>query len=106
MLSSTCSVARSIGERDHAGDFEAELFRWDGPAAWVFACVPDEYAPDFAGAFGRVPVLASVDGVTWGTSVWCDKTHGWLLAVPRRVRKGKDDGDLVRVRIELDESRL
>lgn len=86
--------------------FEAELFQWEGPAAWMFVRVPDDRAPDFAGAFGRVPVHATVDGVAWPTSVWRDKSHGWLLAVPRRVRQDKGDGDVVRVCVDVDESRI
>jgi hypothetical protein len=53
-----------------------------------------------------VPVVATVDGVTWATSVWRDKDAGWLLAVPKKVRRGKGDGDVVTVAIEVDESRL
>ncbi len=68
--------------------------------------MPDEHAPDVGGAFGRVPVMATVDGVTWATSVWKDAGHGWLLAVPERVRRGKVDGDTVRVMVEVDHSRL
>jgi hypothetical protein len=87
--------------------FETRLLRWSGPAAWVFAPVPPEEAPDVApGSFGRVPVVATVDGVTWRTSVWRDRAAGWLLPVPARVRRGKDDGDPVHVEVELDPDRL
>jgi hypothetical protein len=86
--------------------FESTLVRWAGPSAWVFAPVPEDYAPATAGAFGRVPVVATVDGTTWRTSVWRDKAHGWLLPVPARVRHDKDDGDLVTASIEVDSSRL
>lgn len=88
------------------GSFDAELVEWDGPAAWHFVRVPDELAPDFAGAFGRVPVIAIVDGITWKTSVWRDKNSGWLLAIPKKVRRGKGDGDVVTVSVEVDEGRL
>jgi hypothetical protein len=86
--------------------FEGELTEWDGPAAWHFVEVPAQHAPDFAGAFGRVPVVATVDGTTWQTSVWRDKNAGWLLPVPKKVRRGKGDGDVVGVSIEVDDSRL
>jgi len=82
------------------------LFEWDGPAAWHFVVVPEEKAPDFAGAFGRVPVVATVDGIAWSTSVWRDKTAGWLLAVPRKIRRDKADGDVVTVSIEVDVTRM
>ncbi|GAA4587674.1 hypothetical protein BJY16_008300 [Actinoplanes octamycinicus] len=86
--------------------FEADLVRWPGESAWVFAPVPAEHAPERAGAFGRVPVTATVDGTRWATSVWRDKEAGWLLAVPKRIRAGKDHGDVVRVEVEVDPSRL
>jgi hypothetical protein len=79
--------------------FTAALFRWDGPNAWTFVSVPDAHAPLAAGAFGRAPVRATVDGLAWDTSVWRDRRHGWLLAVPRRIRGTKEHGDEVVVRI-------
>jgi hypothetical protein len=94
-------------ERDgRPAEFTGELVEWDGPAAWHFVRVPEEKAPDFAGAFGRVPVVATVDDVTWETSVWRDKNSGWLLAVPKKIRRGKGDGDFVTVEIEVDHSRI
>jgi hypothetical protein len=86
--------------------FQATLVRWSGEAAWVFAPVPDEHAPEAAGPFGRVPVVATVDGRTWATSVWRDKNAGWLLPVPKKVRGQKDDGDVVLVEVDVDPSRL
>jgi hypothetical protein len=86
--------------------FTARLFEWDGPAAWHFVEVPQECAPDDAGAFGRTPVVATVDDVTWSTSVWRERGGRWLLPVPARVRRGKGDGDSVTAAIEVDASRL
>ena len=86
--------------------FDATLVRRPGPGGWVFAPVPDEQAPETAGAFGRVPVTATVDGRTWATSVWRDRAAGWLLPVPARIRGGKDDGDAVVVEVAVDHGRL
>ena len=86
--------------------FETTLVRWPGAAGWVFAPVPVEHAPETAGPFGRVPVTATVDGRTWATSVWRDRAAGWLLPVPARIRRGKDDGDAVTVDVEVDAARL
>jgi hypothetical protein len=44
-------------------------------------------------------VLAVVDGRSWETSVWRDRKHGTLLPVPKKIRGGKDDGDLVEVEL-------
>ena len=86
--------------------FTATLVRWPGEGSWVFAPVPQQHAPATAGPFGRVPVIATVDGRTWATSVWRDKKAGWLLPVPARMRAGKDHGDTVAVEVEIDQSRL
>ena len=50
-------------------------------------------------AWGRTPVLATVDGYEWKTSVWRGKDGRTLLAVPKRARGAKGDGDRVKVRI-------
>lgn len=79
--------------------FTATLFRYPGPGGWHFAPVPPRYAPPVTHAWGRTPVLATVDGSSWKTSVWRGKDGRTLLAVPARVRGAKGDGD--RVRVEL-----
>jgi hypothetical protein len=85
--------------------FEATLVRYPGPAAWVVVPVPEERAPPTAGPFGRTPVIATVDGTTWSTSAWRDRTGGWMLPVPARIRRGKDDGDVVSVEVVVDSRR-
>lgn len=80
--------------------FKSRLFRYPGPGGWHFAKVPKKYAPPVLGAFGRTPVRACVDGVTWDTSVWRDTRHGTLLAVPLRVRGKKGHGAMVEVELE------
>lgn len=84
--------------------FTSTLFRFPGPGGWTFAPVPDRHAPPVTHGWGRTPVLASVDGTSWETSVWKDKTHGTLLPVPKRVLKGKSHGDTVQVEIVARES--
>jgi len=79
--------------------FRALLFRSDGPGAWTFVEVPEELAPPVSAGWGRTPVRATVDGRSWDTSVWRDKGVRTLLAVPKRVRRGKEDGDEVEVAI-------
>jgi hypothetical protein len=82
--------------------FVAKLWRYPGPGGWVFARVPNKYAPRATHAWGRTPVLATVDGQTWKTSVWRGKDGRVLLAVPKKIRGHKDDGDRVRVRLEFN----
>ncbi len=84
----------------YVADFVSTLFRVPGKGGWVFAPVPEEHAPVATVGWGRTPVEATVEGHTWQTSVWRDRSGRTLLAVPERVRNGKDHGDAVAVRIE------
>jgi hypothetical protein len=79
--------------------FNAKLFRYPGPGGWTFAPVPDRHAPPVTHGWGRTPVLATVEGKSWATSVWRDKKYGTLLPVPKAIRGNKGDGDLVKVEL-------
>jgi hypothetical protein len=79
----------------YASEFESTLFRVPGKGGFVFAPVPEEHAPSVTLAWGRTPVHATVDGRPWDTSVWRERSGRTLLAVPKNVRGGKDDGDTV-----------
>lgn len=86
----------------YGGEFTTTLFLWGGgKGSWTFAAVPEKYAPSVTHGWGRTPVRATVDGRSWDTSVWRGKDGRTLLAVPRRIRGVKRDGDRVRVRIEF-----
>jgi hypothetical protein len=81
--------------------FTSTLWRYPGVGGWVFAIVPEKYSPPVTHAWGRTRVIATVDGNTWKTSVWRGKDCRTLLAVPKKIRGTKDDGDSVRVRLEF-----
>lgn len=81
--------------------FKARLWRAPGPAGWVFAVIPEEHALPVTHGWGRTPVVATVDGQRWETSVWRDQATRTLLAVPKRLRGGKDDGDEVEVTLVM-----
>ena len=85
-----------------ATHFASTLFRTPGKGGWTFAPVPERHAPPARYAWGRSPVIATVDGHTWKTSVWREKSGRTLLAVPKAVRGEKGDGDRVRVRLEFN----
>jgi uncharacterized protein DUF1905 len=80
--------------------FTSELFRVPGKGGWVFAPVPAEHAPNVSVGWGRTPVRATVDGKSWDTSVWREKSGRTLLAVPGKIRGEKDHMDMVEVRLE------
>lgn len=81
-------------------EFTAALWKSPGPSGWHFVTLPDEYTPSSTYAWGRVPVVANVDGHEWKTSVWREKT-GTLLPVPKAARGAKGDGDEVHVRLSF-----
>lgn len=88
------------------------LWIWKGEAAgrWYFLTIPEEQSAEikaqaFAGprGFGSVRVKASIDGVTWRTSVFPLNAGGYILPVKAKVRKdaGIGAGDEVTVTLEL-----
>lgn len=79
--------------------FRAKLFTIEGPGGWTFAKVPARHAPPVTHGWGRTPVVATVDGKTWDTSVWRDKKHGTVLALPKHIRGAKTAGDTVVVEL-------
>ena len=81
--------------------FTAALFRHPGKGGWTFATVPPDLAPSKSGAWGRIPVHATVDGTRWSTSVWRETSGRVLLPVPKDVRGTKGDGDVVQVTLEF-----
>ena len=90
--------------------FEAELWEYDGPAAWHFVTVPAELSEDLradAGprrGFGSVRVRVTIGGSTWSTSVFPSKDGPFLLPVKRAVRRAEDleVGDSVAVGLVVD----
>lgn len=84
---------------DYGGEFVATLRRYPGKGGWTFAPVPGELAPRVTHGWGRTPVRATVQGITWDTSVWRGKEGETLLAIPKRVRGSLGHGDSVHVRI-------
>ena len=85
----------------YGGQFSANLFRYPGKGGWTFVTVPEELAPPVTAAWGRTPVLATVDGYAWHTSVWREKSGRTLLAVPKQARGSKGHGDEVDVQLRF-----
>ena len=82
-------------------EFSSTLFRIEGKGGWTFAPVPEHLAPSSTEPWGRTPVVATVDGRTWKTSVWRERSGRTLLPVPRAVRQGKEHGEVVQVRLSF-----
>ena len=53
--------------------------------------------------FGSLKVQARIGDSEWSTSIFPDKTRGWLLPIKAAIRKaeGIGDGDIVRARLTI-----
>lgn len=96
--------------------FEAELWRYEGDAAWHFITLPREVSDDIAArptgprrGFGSVRVRVTIGGSTWSTSVFPDSKRGaYVLPVKKQVRarEALEAGDRVTVALELVDTSL
>ncbi|MBJ7458516.1 MAG: DUF1905 domain-containing protein [Thermoleophilaceae bacterium] len=94
---------------DAVHQFNAEIWRHDGPAAWHFVSLPDELADELRAAyahrqkaFGSLPVRATIGQTEWETSIFFDrKRETYLLPVKAAVRRSEalEDGDCAQLRI-------
>jgi hypothetical protein len=91
--------------------FDAELWLWEGKAAWHFLTVPEDVSDDIearttgqARGFGSVRVRVTIGDTTWATSVFPDtKRQAYILPVKKDVRRteGLETGSRVTVALEL-----
>ena len=87
----------------------APLWLWSG-GRWHFVSIPEEEAVEIrahsllnGGGFGSVKVAATINSVSWRTSVFPQKSGGYLLPVKKeiRCRAGIAAGDEVTVELDL-----
>ena len=91
----------------------ATLWRWSGEGgSWHFLTIPEDLSGEFRaqsllrrGAFGSVRVEARTGGVMWRTSVFPQKSGGFILPVKADVRRRADIavGDNVDLTLEIIE---
>ena len=87
------------------------LWLWSGESAsWHFLTVPEEQAGEIRaeslarrGGFGSVRVEARIGDTTWRTSVFPQKSGGYILPVKKEVRcrAGIAAGDEVSLDLEI-----
>ena len=87
------------------------LWLWSGEGgSWHFISVPAEQSGEIKGhslldrrGFGSVKVEATINDVTWRTSIFPMKSGGYILPVKKDVRRKADiaAGDEVEVRLDL-----
>ena len=91
--------------------FSAPLLLWSSErASWHFITVPEEQSLEIRGesfasrgGFGSVKVEATINGVSWRTSVFRQKEGTYLLPVKADVRRRAAiaAGDVIAVSLEL-----
>ena len=90
--------------------FDAELWLWDGDAAWHFVTLPEDLSDDIAElapsgtGFGSVRVEVTIGRTTWRTSLFPDSKAGaYVLPVKKSVRSAEHlhAGDRLTVDLEL-----
>jgi hypothetical protein len=86
------------------------LWLWSGErVSWHFVTIPEELSGEIRahcllrrGGFGSVRVEATINGVSWRTSVFPQKSGGYILPVKADVRRCADvaSGDEVTLTLE------
>ena len=90
----------------------APIWLWSGgQGSWHFLTIPEDEAVEIRAhsfghqrrGFGSVRVEACINGVTWRTSVFPQKSGGYILPVKAdaRRRAGVAAGDVVTIELEL-----
>ena len=89
----------------------APLWLWSGEGGtWHFITIPEEISCEIRaqslarrGGFGSVKVEATINGISWRTSVFPQKSGGYILPVKKEVRCRADiaAGDEVKLTIKL-----
>jgi Domain of unknown function (DUF1905) len=89
-------MAKTGSDLERRGPFVTTLLKYPGKGGWTFAIIPRRFAPPVTRPWGRTPVLATVGGLSWHTSIWRDaKNDRALLPVPRRLRGAIGSGERV-----------
>lgn len=90
--------------------FDAEVWEWESQASWFFVTLPSDMSDEIgirfgsrAAGFGSLRVEVTVGPTTWRTSIFPDKSRGYVLPLKKAVRKaaGVDAGDSVHVELTV-----
>jgi hypothetical protein len=84
---------------------KANVWRYDGPAAWYFVTLPQKesdaikkYFSVLKRAWGSLPVKVKAGNTEWETSIFPDRKAGaYLLPIKSEIRKciNVSDGDML-----------
>jgi len=74
--------------------------------SWTIAPLPKSFKIEAVQPFGRTPVVATINGKSWNTSLWTEKTGDTLIALPKKVRAKLEAGDEVKISFVYDYERF
>lgn len=81
--------------------FQSTVFRIQAKGGWTFVTLPDDFRNPDPGPWGRTPVTATLNGKTWETSIWTEKSGRTLLPLSKSVRGNLDEGDVVSIHLSF-----
>lgn len=111
-MRSLASWRKTMARADSRLSFTAAVLLWPGAqSAWHFLPVPkkesavirDTYG-HLARGFGSLPVTATINKISWQTSIFYDgRSETYLLPLKADVRRKADieEGDLVTCALEI-----
>jgi hypothetical protein len=91
--------------------FSGPVWFWRGPAPWYFVTVPEDEsnaiqdtAERTSYGWGMVPVVATIGGTEFTTSMW-RKDDRYVVPVKAPVRRAEDidEDDVVTVHLVIDD---
>jgi len=74
--------------------------------SWTIAPLPKSFIIEAVQPFGRTPVITTINGKEWSTSLWTEKSGDTMIAVPKKVRGKLEEGDEVEIRFIYDYERF
>lgn len=91
-------------------DFEAELWVFQGKAAWYFVTLPKEtaheikfYFAEYHRGWGSLPVRVSIRNSEWETSIFKDKkADSYMLPIKKEIRESENLNLSDRINIKLE----
>lgn len=96
--------------RSNRHSVTARVWLYQGDSPWHFVTIPlsesGEIKKDYIWprrGFGSIPVLATVGGTSWRTSIFPDKDGSYLLPLKKSVRASEkiSEGDMIDITLEV-----
>ena len=74
--------------------------------SWTFIALPETLDFEATNAFGRTPIIAEIEGKSWSTSLWRESSGESYIAVPKKIRGSKGNGEQITISFYVDTKRM